>query len=283
MVAKKIVIKNTQYKNNSLVKKINILAVANLTAPYWMQKNNPPLADAFILFAHFDKLIEKIDKYYLYNHPFNIGYIKTNIIFPTFTQFTSINRSILNNELRKFQQFLKIYTDGSKTNEGVGFAYSVPELNMLKKFKCSEHSSIFTAEALAILKALEYVANEPQLSSIIILSDSQSVLKALNNPTECKNPIIANILSYISLLHTEQFKELVFIWVKAHTGLTENETVENETLLQLDILSMELRFQIYVPLLKYRVYQAGQTSLNHMFLIQPIIIRQYIRFCRNSL
>ena len=49
-----------------------------------------------------------------------------------------------------------MYTDGSMTTEGVGAAFVVPQLSNLTRKYQLPHVSIFTAELVAILMALNF-------------------------------------------------------------------------------------------------------------------------------
>ena len=73
-----------------------------------------------------------------------------------------------------FSQNLVFYTDGSATDEGVGVAFVVPSLKIIKKFSLPS-VSVFTAELVAILMALQFIMELPVcFTEIIILSDSLS-------------------------------------------------------------------------------------------------------------
>ena len=50
---------------------------------------------------------------------------------------------------------IQIYTDDSKVEEGVGYAYVTGE--SIKSAKIRKDSTIFTAELYAILEALEFI------------------------------------------------------------------------------------------------------------------------------
>nr|CAH7737602.1 unnamed protein product [Callosobruchus chinensis] len=54
----------------------------------------------------------------------------------------------------------EIYTDGSKSIHGVGSAYFVPNQKHTFRVKLPDLSSIYTAEALAIEKALEWCSKK---------------------------------------------------------------------------------------------------------------------------
>ena len=82
---------------------------------------------------------------------------------------------------------LCIYTDGSKTDRGVGNA-----------FECYNHShqrhilnmaSIYTAELLAIRDATDYAIHTIRTRSVTIFSDSRSAIQAISSPVST-HPIV---------------------------------------------------------------------------------------------
>ena len=77
----------------------------------------------------------------------------------------------------KYPNHQKLYTDTSKTDQGVGFAFICG--NMRKKFHLPKAASIFTAEACAILEAFHHTQNNNIVS--IIFTDSMSVIRAIEN------------------------------------------------------------------------------------------------------
>ncbi|XP_077485825.1 uncharacterized protein LOC144096845 [Amblyomma americanum] len=92
---------------------------------------------------------------------------------------------------------LYIYTDGSQSTSGTGAAFVVinnyQQTITTKQIKLHDYTSNFEAEALAIEKALVYIAETPPpRKTISILADSLSTLKGLGNPTNT-NPAINNI------------------------------------------------------------------------------------------
>ena len=65
---------------------------------------------------------------------------------------------------------IKIFTDGSKSNEGTGCAYFT--LSSREIFKLDKYSSVFSAELYAILKVLQYIESNKN-RNYTILSDSE--------------------------------------------------------------------------------------------------------------
>ena len=95
------------------------------------------------------------------------------------------------NDLRnKYLEYEFIYTDGAKSDNGVGCTFVHGE--RCQQFKLPELCSVFTAEALALLQALNYTETN-HIITCVICTDSLSVLTALGNSMS-DNPIVIDIL-----------------------------------------------------------------------------------------
>ena len=105
-------------------------------------------------------------------------------------------------------------TDGSRANSEVGSA--VISNKKTYKYKLPPHSSIFTAEALAILKAIQITKAKNNL----IISDSLSAILAIKNNS---NHFLINKI--IEELKTTQ-NQFTLFWVPSHVGIKENEIVD---------------------------------------------------------
>ena len=71
---------------------------------------------------------------------------------------------------------VKIFTDGSKSTNNLSGAFYVPVKEYKYSFTLNPLLSIFSAEAAAILHAIEW-AIAKEFRQVVICSDSQSVLK----------------------------------------------------------------------------------------------------------
>ena len=136
--------------------------------------------------------------------------------------------NILDSTLEKWNNPLLVYTDASKSQLGTGCAYYIPSINIISKFKLPSHCSIFTAEAIAIYEALEFIYSFNAETSII-LSDFLSVLTSLENSISFNIKINPYILKIKKMLHdvSATGKEVHFVWVKAHIGIRNNEIVDS--------------------------------------------------------
>ena len=86
-------------------------------------------------------------------------------------------------------------------------------------------SSVFTAEAKAVDLTLDIVGHYNSHDKFIILSDSLSVLQALNH-TSSKNPQFQNILQKH---HTvSKYKTIVYCRIPSHIGIRNNERVNKK-------------------------------------------------------
>lgn len=124
---------------------------------------------------------------------------------------------------------INLYTDGSKTDNGVGAAFFAVAANgtvlKRKKLRLENYCSIYQAEQLAIAEALQWAAksNLTQIH-IHIISDSQSALRALQN-SQSTNPIVQRTFSHIADLK-EKMIEVEFSWTPGHMENTGNEEAD---------------------------------------------------------
>jgi ribonuclease HI len=85
----------------------------------------------------------------------------------------------------KIAYTIQAYTDGSKSETGVGSGIALFSSNTLiatMKYKLNEQCSNNQAEQIAILKALEYIQNsKADEKTILVHTDSQITLHLLQN------------------------------------------------------------------------------------------------------
>ena len=121
----------------------------------------------------------------------------------------------------QYPDSLIIYTDGSKTEQGVGSAFS----SHGESYAWSLHpwTSIFTAELYAIWQALEFSESQT-LDTILICIDSLSAIQAIQK-TYSSDPLVQKILTRISNLQ-ELGKKYILVWIPSHIGITGNEIAD---------------------------------------------------------
>ena len=122
-----------------------------------------------------------------------------------------------------------IYTDGAKTDVGVGCAFFDGE--RCQQFRLPSHCCVFTAEAFAILQALIYadITHLPY----VICTDSLSVVSALQSSVS-DHPIVTDIMDLVHRL-TEQGRRIIIVWVPGHCGIYGNEVADVNAKLAIDL------------------------------------------------
>nr|CAI5854111.1 unnamed protein product [Callosobruchus analis] len=130
----------------------------------------------------------------------------------------TIYRHILGTIIDHYCPKWVIYTDGSKT-ETAGAAFVTP--NESYKFSLDSKCSVYTAELLAILKAMEFLTSA-ESDTYIICSDSRSAITAIRNIFS-PDPIIKKILDLHTFLKSNS---VVSVWCPAHIGISGNENAD---------------------------------------------------------
>lgn len=209
-----------------LLNRIVRLNEFDLTNKFWTKKSSPPLCSSFREcvehFSELDNLFQIFPSYDFYDF-----ITPVNICIPQYHENTIISTNILNSTLANWPNSDKVYTDSSKSTTGVGSAYFSPVTSVEAKYKLNKNMSIFTGEAIAIHEALKYIKTT-KFSTSVILTDSLSVLRSLENTTILNTKTNPYIFLIKNLLHTLQNmgKEVILLWVKAHIGLKNNEYVD---------------------------------------------------------
>ena len=93
-------------------------------------------------------------------------------------------RLISLDHINRYNTYTHIYTDGSKAENLVAAAYTIPTLNLNKQLRlCNSSSIIYAAELTAIKEAFLWISeNEKQnLRNFAVFSDSLSVLMSIKN------------------------------------------------------------------------------------------------------
>lgn len=139
----------------------------------------------------------------------------------------------------------KIYTDGSKTQDGVGCSVHSNNINLA--LCLTMHLSIISAEAFAIIKALDHCSTGLN----VIFSDSKSVLEAVAN-NNSRHPWIDKIRN---ILHMKQ-GSTALCWVPAHVNIAGNENADRlakEGASQKDPIDIKIPFDDFKRMLNDRL------------------------------
>ena len=137
------------------------------------------------------------------------------------------NRSTLETLNTSYQDYIQLYTDGSKAGDDTtGAAFYVPINNLTSKWRLYNESSIVSAELSAIQKATSWLLLQQPPSKAVILTDSNSSLylikqrKPKNYITTIQH-IQENILQLISRGWIIQLQ-----WIPSHCGVSGNDIVD---------------------------------------------------------
>ena len=116
------------------------------------------------------------------------------------------------------------YTDGSKTEEGVGAGIYGHRPRVTIPVSLTKESTVFQAEMAAIHHCAGEILGQSQNSrSIIIFSDSQAALKALES-TQVNSKLVWDCVSALNELG--RHKKVTLAWVPGHKGHQGNEKAD---------------------------------------------------------
>ena len=181
-----------------------------------------------------------------------------------------------------FVDHSSIYTDGSKDGDKVASAAVFGERVETRRLPSA--SSIFSAEAQAILLALKIVASSVE-DKFLVCSDSLSCLLAIEN-NKVKNPFILKIIQIYRSL-TTLGKVVVFFWIPSHVGIHGNTVVDREArkALNNDIINCKLPFTDFKSFILKYIYNLWQIGWdlevhNKLHEIQPLLHMHNLKSCR---
>ena len=129
-------------------------------------------------------------------------------------------RSLRQNKYRNFEC---IFTDGSKSQAGVGCAAVYEDQSEMQPLPT--HASIFTAEIEALRLAIE-ISRSNNFQNTLICSDSRSVLQTIANPRI--NHPIANSVQLIFDELLSSGKNITLCWVPGHSNIQGNERADEK-------------------------------------------------------
>ena len=157
--------------------------------------------------------------------------------------------------IRRKGNHFAIYTDGSKSQMGVGYA----AISERKKVQLSlpTRASVFTAELSAIWSALEIIKEHPP-QKFVIFSDSRSAVEAIQN-YHPKNPLVQEIKYFFHKLY-EDGKHIEICWIPAHVGVKGNEEADKAAKEAISKNRSQINIPIsdFLPTLKQLTFEKWQ-------------------------
>ena len=122
---------------------------------------------------------------------------------------------------QRYQDHTHIYTDGSKTQNGTGYAIVVE--HSIIKVKLHPDTSILTVEINALKYALK-ITTKYYSTKFVIFCDSAGAIASISNQWsdsttihECQNTYIES---------TKNNNSITLVWIPSHTGIEMNEKAD---------------------------------------------------------
>ena len=119
---------------------------------------------------------------------------------------------------------LHVFTDGSKQDGRVGCAYRIRNTDGVLKdrnFRISDRCSVYQAEISAIQMAAKKIVVNEYEGGVTFFVDSQAAMLGLRTGRVRSQVVLDSIQAVLALDRPTQF-----IWVKAHSGIEDNEAVD---------------------------------------------------------
>ena len=118
---------------------------------------------------------------------------------------------------------LHIYTDGSKCGDRTACAFHIPAIKFSKKIRLPDFTTVYMAEMVAILEALQFLLAKPPLSSVIF-TDSLSSIQTLE--CESETSPVSQEIKYCMYQLWCQGVPITISWVPSHVGIIGNEMAD---------------------------------------------------------
>ena len=178
-----------------------------------------------------------------------------------------------NELLSTYDDYTRIFTDGSKDGKAVGAAAVLGPRVCVKRLP--DHSSIFSAEARAILLGLDMV-QQCTGDRFVFSSDSLSCLQSLQS-RDFTHPLIMEILCRVHEFVIRGFS-IVFIWVPSHVGLAGNTAADAavKAALNLPVTNLAMPYSDYNFLIRTHMLNQWQElwnseTQNKLFAVEPTV------------
>ena len=169
--------------------------------------------------------------------------------------------------ISKYSYLTHIYTDGSKIDDIVSAAFTIPSLDIDKKFRLCNNSTIYAAELTAIKEVLSWIIeiDKNDNCKYAIFSDSLSVLTSLKQNNCNSRPNL--FYEVISLLNKLAPNQIILIWIPAHVDIKGNEKADKLAKEALNLESINstnyLENEEVIALSKAFIINKWQTEYNN--------------------
>ncbi|GFT99339.1 probable RNA-directed DNA polymerase from transposon X-element [Trichonephila clavipes] len=199
-----------------------------------------------------------------YINPF-ATYSKSTVAPVVFQRVFAYHRS-------QYSRYSAIYTDGSKRADYVGCGVVIEDIML--GYRLDTSCSIFTAEAVAIYRALQLI-DSTLPRKYCIYTDSMSVLEALENYHDRCHPVVCTILDITSRLYSKGF-DIVFCWLPSHVGIIGNEQADSAAKSATTHLPLAVPLSDMKRVIMHHIFNIWQESWsqqldNKLHSVKPVI------------
>ncbi|GFT33391.1 RNase H domain-containing protein [Trichonephila clavipes] len=199
-----------------------------------------------------------------YINPF-ATYSKSTVAPVVFQRVFAYHRS-------QYSRYSAIYTDGSKRADYVGCGVVIEDI--MHGYRLDTSCSIFTAEAVAIYRALQLI-DSTMPRKYCIYTDSMSVLEALENYHDRCHPVVCTILDITSRLYSKGF-DIVFCWLPSHVGIIGNEQADSAAKSATTHLPLAVPLSDMKHVIMHHIFKIWQESWsqqldNKLHSVKPVI------------
>jgi len=128
----------------------------------------------------------------------------------------------------RYGYYVHVFTDGSKNPENgkTSCAFYIPELKIKVFKRLTDHLSVYAAEMMAIMFALQWI-EEVKPMRILICSDSSAALASLKSASsKCREDIMFESLLSLYCVCSMAI-DVRFLWIPAHIGIQGNEMADS--------------------------------------------------------
>jgi ribonuclease HI len=158
---------------------------------------------------------------------------------------------------------MEIYTDGSKDEQGnVGVGVYVADWKVRKQYRITKDVSIFTAEMIGILKALELLLDKPPIQATIF-TDSLSSVQSLRGTGDSCRPDVEEEILHLNTRLKREGCEVTIAWIPAHIGIVGNERAD-----KLANAGRESQNYIEVGLIESEIKSIVRETINNQWVEQ---------------
>lgn len=229
LLASKYILKNLQVKNNIIIDQINKL---NSHQHFWNKKYKPAYLTALQNVREFKNNIYKAEQIPFYSLDYIQHSAQCDIDIPDFGKKEPDTKIKFKNYCEnKFENFQSFYTDASlkniNGNISVGIGIYSPSLPLEYSRKLPSYWSIYSAELLAIGKALEIIKNQ-NITKAVIFSDSLSALLTLKNwKLDSSIDTITATVKQIWADLSNDNKIIKGVWIPSHSEIIGNDKADH--------------------------------------------------------